>query len=771
MPDIILKDFSAGLDGRRLNAPVNSLARARDVKIASGSLYAHERGVNITPEGIRFSTFEKSLVDLIGCADRLIGKLDNVLVHVTPPAISGQPATISPMWMRDTYCTGYETVTRIGDFYYISAFAPKAEPEDYCLRWDGQTHRYVMAVAGGTPPAGMTGWTLTNMRNDLYPGWLFWYGTYSNGITSWAGRVRVTRVQNGPAVTTVYTEAVANPENYNRCCLVNIDRIGIPAPHAAENASLPPTTALKAGGSLAAGDYQYLFRFVSADTPIGTETYDPLFRGIDDVSNPSDPCTAVTVPGGSGEQTITVTIPEANEFPSCVTSIEVYRRVKPSGGAYGDWKLIKTQPAVSITAVPGYRTQVKTFAFDDDGGLAEGGILPGDAYYHEVPGMLRLVRAFNGRLYGAEAGTHRNRLRFSTLGAPNSWPYDAAGVLSYVDDTRYLGGYQDVGNDAHQIVAILPEGGTFSNTGQVGDNLLILKGFEAYRWYGTHWADFRLQYGFSMGCSAMRTAHNCGGNIVWLSDGHIMTLPSGGSHPQAISKSIYPNGISPTGEEFATYWKNNYIFCFGSTYLILDADTGTWTTANLTPDLTGGVVGLAPLAGINTYTGDYQQLYFGRSLTGLRAGFGMALVGALSASVSVVTQPLLLASSTEDAMRLKRIRRIYIGYRNLGKADVPVYVAIWGDDGVITTISTDVAAHTGPPPEQTVVLPVDGPAIAHVFQLEIGADASSASAFAIDWIGLDFEYLPLVVSRPSGLLVDEAGSEPETPEGAEFGDI
>ncbi len=756
MPDIILKDFSAGMDGRRLNAPVNSLQDCRNIVVSSGSASAVAGNADYTDEAVTFEGDRRTPVDLMHASERVAVELQYWLAQLVPgtaPALG-----INPIYKRAE--AGRETMTQIGGYWYIAPDNPQSNALDYCMRWDGETYRYTMQKHPSyTPPASMTAWLLGAKPLHIRPGWLMWFGTETAGVTNWAGNVRITRVEHAPtSATTIITNEVTTPENYNRCCIVNTERMGIKPPQTSAGAALPPTTALKAGGTLAAGDYQYLFRLVSEDITLGTGGSAVTFKGIDDVSNPSDPCAAVTIPGGSGEQTITVTIPEADGFPACVSAIEVYRRVKPSGGTYGDWKLIKTEPAVSITAVSGWRTQVKAFAFDDTGALAEGQILPGDAYYHEMPGLLRQIRAFNGRLYATETGTKRNRLRFSTLGSPNSWPYDIAGVLGYVADTQYLGGYQDVG-DSSKIVALLPESGAYDSTGQVGDNLIVFKRAETYRWFGTDWSNFRLQYAFPVGCIAMRTAQNCNGLIVWKSSHQIMSIPAGGGKPTPLTKGLFPDGYKPTLAEdsySAAYWRNYYIVRDDVLTLLLDMDTGAWTRI-LTYPVAFAVV---------PYRSDMPpETLLSVSLEG-EADVVYSRVFAAAAPADqarIVTQPLALVSRPEDAMRAKRIRRVWVGYTNQTSAAVPMWLSINGETNTLYFATAPVAKTSTIVPERMVAFPIDPPVISPVVQLEIGADlsASTSGTFSIDWIGLDFEYLAVDVERPSSLDISADGAEYE----------
>jgi hypothetical protein len=126
----------------------------------------------------------------------------------------------------------------------------------------------------------------------------------------------------------------------------------------------------------------------------------------------------------------------------------------------------------------------------DDGWpiLATGGVgiqLEADSALYDRPPVLRSIQLFNGRLYAFGYGADAHYLKFSTLYNYEAWPvtnweYDTTGAGLTVE-----GGQVPIGaNRREPLIAMVPEGGSFTTTGVSGSNLLIFSGSAAYRWYG-----------------------------------------------------------------------------------------------------------------------------------------------------------------------------------------------------------------------------------------------------------------------------------------------
>lgn len=370
----------------------------------------------------------------------------------------------------------------------------------------------------------VTGFSLAN--STLAPGYRMFYGTQSGGVYTWAGSTIIRTIES-PMTDAggiyVKTDAIASPGTYNLFCIVNTDPVGIPTPTLG-----PHRGVLSAGGSLAAGNYQWCYRYVSASLGI--------------VGNPSPPSGVLTVTGGSGNYTtiITTQYTEADKPPYWADTIEIYRRFN-SGAGYGLWYLVKSQ---LVTTVVGGAESVQNFqpAWTDDGSVSTTGAttLADADYWNDRPSTLFNCRVFNSRMYAVK-GSAQNTLKFSTMQTMDAWPVDIVDAQTTTAALKWQGGEVIVG-DAMPIQALVPEGGSWSNTGQQGDNLLIMKRNRSWRWYGTTWDDFALNDAFSLGTRDGKSVVNCGGIVCFMGSEHGMWVQSGGMHPEPFTKTLWPNG-------------------------------------------------------------------------------------------------------------------------------------------------------------------------------------------------------------------------------------
>lgn len=179
--------------------------------------------------------------------------------------------------------------------------------------------------------------------------------------------------------------------------------------------------------------------------------------------------------------------------------------------------------------------------------LATSGVgiqLETDAALYDRPPVLRNIQLFNGRLYAFGYDEDAHYLKFSTLYNYEAWPttnweYDTTGAGLTVE-----GGQVPIGaNRREPLIAMVPEGGSFTTTGVSGSNLLIFSGSSAYRWYGVSWSDFNLVSAFQVGCVAPHSVVNANGSILFLNQNHVMALGSGSNDPQPCSLNLWPCGI------------------------------------------------------------------------------------------------------------------------------------------------------------------------------------------------------------------------------------
>lgn len=221
--------------------------------------------------------------------------------------------------------------------------------------------------------------------------------------------------------------------------------------------------------------------------------------------------------------------------------------------------------------------------------------LDSDAFLRSRPGVIRGIKAFNGRLFGFGYGDTNHVLKFSSLYDYEYFPGTDWSVDIDTTTLNVTGGMVAIGANKYEpLVAMVVEGGNFQTNGVSGDNLLLFTSTNAYRWYGNTWSDYTLVNAFSSGCVAQDSLVNAGGTIIWVNQNHVMGLGSGGNVPQSISSAIFPAGIQADMETTAqlltlskwsaAYWNNCYLLCatmtetYNDKIYVYDITKGVWFT-------------------------------------------------------------------------------------------------------------------------------------------------------------------------------------------------
>lgn len=482
------------------------------------------------------------------------------------------------------------------------------------------------SVVYGTPPATSgtyypyTVWQLDSglmasplgvaaAKAALMPGFRMYYGVVeAPELYNWVSSTIIREVKNDGGTITVKTDYVENPFSIDRYCISNVDPVGIPMPTS-------PVHRVDSGvGTLAAGDYRWCFRYVSSSLGIA--------------GNPSPPSGLITL-AANRKADVTAIYTPGDRIPYWVDKVEFYRSYRASSGdPFSLWYLVgvvNVAPAVGITTLQNYQVKIT-----DDGSVdtTTAATLDDPDYWNDRPSTLFNARVYNNRMYAIK-GSSQNTFKFSTDGNMDAWPVDIVNAQTTTEALRWQGGEAVVG-DALPIQAIVPEGGSWSNTGQRGDNLLIMKRTRSWRWYGVTWDDFALNDAFSIGTRDGKSVVNCGGVVCFVAADHAMWVPSGGMHPEPFTKTIWPNGYHAykPGLTFpppsaipdlywGAYWSHYYILsanqeqqtyffdidkgfastqvdfapCFSSFYGTFDRLVGAGYSTNLT---NGAVTAIAP---------------------------------------------------------------------------------------------------------------------------------------------------------------------------------
>lgn len=370
-------------------------------------------------------------------------------------------------------------------------------------------------------------------------------------------------------------------------------------------------------------------------------------------------------------------------------------------------------------------------------------VLEADASNHmQPPGGLGPLVLFNDRLYAHMRWRNNHMLYFSSLGAYEYWPLHQFGLDDPDSFQKTEGGYVRVGSDSSEpIMAIVPEGGAYSETGRTGTNLLIFTPSRAFRWFGFDWSDFKLDEAFHSGLASRRCVNNIGGIIYWLSPDGPMRVASGSAVPQQIYKKLFPRGINeimwrePRGPYLNQWagmaWQGKWIVLRCSGYdttarriMVYDTEADCWTDycgvdSTAMADIgslaqwrnTANHVGvlLDPtriLAGSSNdgyvwelfrNTGQSSTTDFGRFCYWKPKGFE-SLSTPQGVQFSWLSAPLYLSAEPAEVMKVKQIRRVVAAWRGAPDAQ-SVELRIYRNGNLATPIYTEAATIPAVPAE------------------------------------------------------------------------
>jgi len=259
----------------------------------------------------------------------------------------------------------------------------------------------------------------------------------------------------------------------------------------------------------------------------------------------------------------------------------------------------------------------------------------GDAvsYDHDAaPTGVYNLQTFNSTLYAWGDSTYKNRKYKSTINDPEHWPLYEFGYNepTYTDPT--LGGFVDYGDPGTKILSIIPDSGSFSDSGATGSNLLIQSANRAFQWWGKDWTEHRREEAWAGGIASSNCAANCLGTLVWLSRNGPTLKPSGASVPQGCYEKVFPpcrypfadqvTAGSSTADYFllcdGVFWRDYYVFTWCQTpstvpnrMMLLHIPTGTFAEIGTTTYPCE-----AYCLSVWDGPGDNQELYYGDSKKG-----------------------------------------------------------------------------------------------------------------------------------------------------------
>jgi len=796
----VLLGFSAGLDNRGVfarqqSSPSTALGReAESFEVSDGALCARKADLPLVPASyiqadgpylVKFYGQQVAAHQVLESEGRLLACVGPFLcgVVITPERAS-MPADrfhIYPIHRRHPGSGGWlskpamESVARVGSGIYLTPLSPDTTQEaDLPLRWNGYWHMcYATRVTSGGlltvfPQSSFSVWRVIpnnafHRSRPLLPGMTTFYGRRKTTATpmevDWLvdeGRVPVKLravwrpdPQDPLEPFYIITDKIDPPansgpnEDYNTLGCSDCSPAGLPdystrAPGGGYVFSLAVSSG---GGWNANTTVQYCWTFAHTD------------RGIEGL-----PSKVVSINTGSQDSrkiTVSLDVSPLGRPPG-TDRIHLWRRSRPAGGQWTDWELIHTHDLLVTDSAtyggqPGQIVkEVPSFTVPDDP-LPSLGVMPVDAFFRNPPPYLSRLVAFNGRLFGSGARAQGNVLFFSTIGEPEYWPRDAAGILGYVSDTKWLGGYITVGGPT-PITAMVPESGAYNTTGTTGDNLLIFKVQEAYRLFGINWSDFNLQFAFSTGCPYPYTLHNCGGYIVWRSRDHVMGLPAGGTTPETLSLPLWPFGrkVPDSGESalepVAAYGQGRYtIKDLGNRVYDLDLTTRTWTPGRgdirwITSLPSGFDIWALPGSVLQIHTGRIEGIpeaySYSASLRGEKAE-----VQAMTFNTPPVPSP----TGADSLPRKKRLRRLWVCYASdPGPLALTARVAGAEHTSPVIVEKTLPATNAGVRAiGQVVPIELPQPVVSHGFQLsfDVGPGSPAPEYAKIFWVALDYEEL------------------------------
>jgi hypothetical protein len=307
----------------------------------------------------------------------------------------------------------------------------------------------------------------------------------------------------------------------------------------------PTVTDQGAFSTLAAGAYKGVFT---------------LYNSLTDCeSNPSPESNELTITAGQG---ITMSMP----VTGCDRQADyvIPYLTDQNGEIY--------YPKADIAWAEGSTSPI---AHTETGAVLTERTLPLSEDHQAAPSGVTKLQLFNGRMYAYGVD---ERVWFSTVNDPEHWPLYEYGVddnqIIYTDPT--LGGFVRCGDPGQPVISVVPDAGSFSQTGSTGANLLIQSRVKAYLWWGKNWTEHRLDEAWSEGLSSGESVVNCGGVLAGLSRNGPFLKPTGSILPERIHEKIFPPARLPFWEEVTAgngtadyfdlscgaYWRDYYVFSY-----------------------------------------------------------------------------------------------------------------------------------------------------------------------------------------------------------------
>lgn len=745
----MLTNWRSGLNRGGLQAPEDALDYAKNVRAQSGH-------ITVNPANMAYGVVAGSFDGQPNNTDAYLGKAGPWVLErrqgVIYVLVQGGGSTVRhPLWSRirgGLAPTQAEKFTALGNEAFFSlAGTPTTgvalTNQDLCMEWGmhapygtmerNAAHDGVMASTFGMKITAMThgSWVLSDIR----PRWRLIYGKLDSGIVKWYGSQRIRWVDwDG---TNYWVGTSADLTGYTLYCIADVDPIGCVAPAAA--VTLSATT----GGSLTAGTYKYLVRYVS--TSLGVASI-PSAESSSVVVGAPNNAVSITWPGA-----ITGQLPD---LPYWIDRIEVYRATY-SGSAWGPYYLVQ---GIALNTSPWPMKPADFTTPAKDTGWADGEALPEDAWWHEQPLQLFNVTAYQGRLVATD--TRRpNRIRISSVtpGGNNahSWPTTIVDVTSVTGAAVWAGGFIDVGGGP--VIGLSPEGPATDATGSQADQILIFKGSRTYRMTGRNWdvssgVGIATAEAFPVGCIDTRSIAVAHGQTFWMSKEHLMVCPFGSYAPSVASRAIFPDdrpALVSGARGF--FWEHYYFltFPYADYTWMLDVDAGTWTQTdqalagvewsdgwivwNDAPE--GSLLTLSNLSG-GTGAATYDLHFSGSSSTE-------------SVSFGFRTPPLALLGGHGDIRCQKAISRVWLKVRNDSGVDQSFTLALYRNGNTQTPEVTQTLTVGHDYPYQLLLAP-----FAHLQGLKdfdevaIGVSGTApGTQLAFEAILIDYEVLTPQTSR------------------------
>lgn len=743
----LITDFGRGIDTRGLHALPNSVAALKNMTVRNGS--AQVTGLSLEVPTLTHSYVPIHAGDTESVAyinDMWLVKQASIVWRAQPisfaPAGSGLATRLFyiPLWRRTSATTATGAATEPETFttmhgQTLFSLLPKDDVpglndfDDACIAWGGHSAVCPVTYDAEDSTADYDQWdagavipSLAGVAATPEPGWWMWYGTYdADTLTvAWRGRVRVLAATSGATPGGAFvcrTAKVASAGTMEIAAFVDADPIGIPRPTATPVAALFTSTTTYA---LPPGTYRYYARYVSSTRNIA---------GV--LSEPSSP---LEIEAASTGATLALAETPGDNLPYWVDGVEFYRQMLDSES--GEWGVAELATIYSLTETSGGLLAKRHHPTGDMGPdcydeAAAGDLLPGDAYWPVRPRALTHVRNYAGRLYGVDAHT-RNVLRFSTMGAPHSWPEGIADATSY-EDMLWTGGSVSVGDNT-PIYAIVPEGSAFSDTGTRGESLLIVKEDRSHRWTGLSWEDFYLSDSFDVGTVDGTTVRNCNGRVFLVGLNDLLTIEPGSATPTHIGMPLFPDG-APTlaaGKRWnATYWNDHYVFSSDSNTYALDTTRMAFFEMTHSPLLAAG----REPGGEDRTTDLIGMTQSGEMATYFRSSSNLASWKLRTAIFPMVTGAWSVAS-------LKHVRRVTVGITKTTQATQKMVVRLIGNGAKTIAEKTVTLPTVTSEPYQSVTVALNSPpgVMTRFVQVELeNVPQYGGTGLTIEWIGIDYD--------------------------------